>query len=191
MKKTTKAKKPAQTQKQWVPGSRATYGLLLAGWLLALVLGTVAVYYRVHGLDTEEVYHTYPLKVWQQGEIVSSDSIAFRVNSLRTDTVQVPGYWELPDGGQFVVLSLTVTNKTDAPYILSPITTMHLKDQAGTQYQVSSAPSITQAFGGELPAGQSVTGEVGFITQKGATSLQLFYDPRTSGDQTIITNLKL
>lgn len=136
-------------------------------------------------------YATYPLQVWDQGDTVQSSNISFRINNVRADMQDVPGYWELPEGSKFLIFNITFINKTHSTYQLSPIKTMYIQDISNNRYPVTSAPSITQPFGGEVVSGQSATGEVGLIVPQNLNSLQFAFDPRTPGDPLILTKITL
>lgn len=164
--------------------------ICLVALLLFITSVVSAIAYRIAYNHELATIQSYPYKHWAVGDIVVSDNLAFRVNSVRTDQTQVPGYWELADGTQYVILNLSFTNRTDKEYVLSPIQTMFIEDETGKQYGVTSAPALVTGFGGQVKPNESVTGEVGLTVPKSLTKGVFVFEPRTKGDGFIFADIK-
>ncbi len=158
----------------------------LLGVILMTALFTVAVvsavYFRVKYVN-EKI--NYPFQVWQPGEIVMNRDIAFSLNAMRTDEIQIDGMWELPDEHQFVLVNISFKNMSEDTYHLSPIKTMKIKDINDNIYEVSSAPSIQDSLGGPVESGKTVRGEVGFILPKNITDATFVFSPTIHGSNDI------
>ena len=160
------------------PTTQITASTILIIVLLAVSISS-AIYYRykyVTAIVPSSEDH-YAYKVWQPYDIIESKDIAFSFNGSRLDSTQVTGFWELPEGQQYVVVDVSFKNKTNDFYQLSPVSSMYLKDSAGKEYRVTSSPSITSGLGGQVTPGDTMRGEVGFTVPKTATKLTYFFRP--------------
>jgi hypothetical protein len=171
---------------------------MVAGVLLLIfaLLGGSAMYYRIEYVREYVRARTvaqalYPLQTWQTGEIVSNSAFAFRLNSAREDTHDIPHFWELVPGQKYVMVNLTFKNTSQETYHLSPIRTMQLRDASGTLYQVTSAPYIQDSLGGPVAPGQTVSGEVGFTVPAAAKDINFIFEPHVLNAHTIVVKCKV
>jgi hypothetical protein len=164
-------------------------GLLL---LIFALLGGSAVYYHIEYVREYTAAQTsYPLHAWQTGEIVTHSAFAFRLNSVREDTHDIPHVWELAPGQKYVMVNVSFKNTSRETYQLSPIRTMQLRDASGTLYQVTSAPYIQDSLGGPVAPGQTVSGEVGFTIPVTAKDINFIFEPHVLNAHTIVVKCKV
>ncbi|MGZ6005563.1 MAG: DUF4352 domain-containing protein [Candidatus Saccharimonadales bacterium] len=119
----------------------------------------------------------YPFKTWSMGEVVGDNKLSFSVSNTRHDTIGAPGFWAPRPDQKFLIVGLTFTNKSDQTYQMLPIRYMKLMDSQNQDYEVTSAPTLTQGFGGPVAPHSTMTGQVGFIVSRAATGLKLVFDP--------------
>jgi hypothetical protein len=146
--------------------------------LFFMATACTAVYYRYRYLREKNTLHTYANKLWTPGEIIIDDRFAFSFESVRTSTVQVPHFWELPANSRFVIVRLSFKNNMKSVFHMSPIASMHLSLGNGSVVQVSSAPDIKEALGGPVESGKTVSGEVGFIVPADIKDADLIFDTK-------------
>lgn len=134
-------------------------------------------FYRYKYVTLKSTVSTYPLQIWQPGEIVNDDRFIFSFNSARSDSKDIPTVWELPPDQVYVIVNVSLKNLTNADYQLSPITSMHIEDDNRNVYNVSSAPFIKDSIGGPVSPDQTVRGEVGFTLPTNVKSGTFIFNP--------------
>ncbi len=163
----------------------------IATTVLFMIAVFSAVFYRYQTIKLKTIVNTYQLKQWQPGEIIQDDRFSFSFNSVRYDTVQVPGFWELEQGKQFVIVNISFKNNSSITYQLSPITSMTILDDNANNYHVSSAVDIHNSLGGPVNPGETVRGEVGFTLPDSIHSGQFIFNPNLQDANQISVRFKL
>lgn len=169
--------------------------ILFIGVLFALVMAVgSATYYRFKYAEATQprLGDYYGYKVWAPGDIVESKDIAFSLNGVRTDTTNVPKFWELQEGNQYVIVDVSFKNRTYKPYELSPVMSMKVRDNvSGKEYGVTSAPAIEQGLGGQVASQETMRGEVGFTLPVDAKDLTFIFEPYLSSSAPITVNFTI
>src|ERR1700710_969046 len=116
--------------KHHVPHIVAKRGMILTLVFTILFATSVitSIYYRYKYETNKNVLHTYALKTWAAGDIVVDDRFAFSFNSARSDTTDIPHFWELAPDEKFVIVDVSFMNRANTDFQLSPISLMHLED---------------------------------------------------------------
>ncbi|MFD2371504.1 DUF4352 domain-containing protein [Brevibacillus sp. GCM10020057] len=116
-----------------------------------------------------------PLKL---GETVNFDGLNITVNSAK---VAKGNKFMKPRNGQYVILDITVENKSDKPKNVSTMLQMKLQDENGYAENITIAPNTKGSVDGEVAPGRKVRGEVAFDIAKSKTYEFIFDNPFTSG----------
>lgn len=66
------------------------------------------------------------------------------------------------EGNMYIVAEFQVTNTSSEPYTLSTLLQFDMIDVDGTEYSISIFPEMSEMLDGDIPAGQTKRGEVGF-----------------------------
>ncbi len=173
---TKKTKKPADQAK--VFNSVIKY---LAIFIVVVVL--IAL------LSANKAGQPYPYKTWNMNETVQDKKLSFTTTSTKEDPIGAPGFWAPAPDETFLIINMSYKNKTNEVYHLSPINYMKLKDNNNQEFPVTSAPSLTQGFGGPVNPGETMTGQVGFIVKKSSKGLKLIFDPHLVNENIIEVSL--
>lgn len=164
--------------------------ILVLAILFALMTAT-AFYYRYQFVIESKSIDSYNQQTWNEGEIIIDDRFAFSLNSVYSDTTEIPNFWELNDGDRFVLVNISFKNTSSVDYQLSPITSMQILDVVGNVYTVSSAPAIKNPLGGAVLPGVTVRGEVGFEIPEDVTQAKFIFNPNLEGAHLIEVNIVL
>ena len=184
----TKTKK---TQKQLFAFTKNQTQLLIVFLVfLSFISLSTAFMYRVKYLENA-TQAAYPLTTWQTGDIVEGDGFIYSLTSVRTDAQGIPSYWELDSNSVFLLARLSFKNTSTQKLEFSPVLTMQVRDETGTTYEVSSAPSIRDSLGGPILPGQTVSGEVGFTVPRTMKSGFVIYAPAQADQHIISTAITL
>lgn len=153
----------------------------------ALVSALTAVRYRLQNIDLRQ---GYALKLSAVGEVLENKDLRFTINDVEVDEV---GVKELPaqQGYHFVIVDMSITNKSSDKKSFLPQIQTFLKDDKGNKYEPVAAPSIVSASpAGEIIAGDKSSGKVGYSIPKDATAVRFYFEPTTFPDSnTIVIDL--
>jgi hypothetical protein len=117
------------------------------------------------------------------GEAVEVEDLTVTVNEVLYPTGD--GFIQANEGNKFVVVDLTVENRSTEATAISTIAQMELKDATGQRYTLDLMAS--QASGGstpdgELAPGEVLRGQVGYQVPADATGLVFIFDASVFGD---------
>ncbi|MCS6880775.1 MAG: DUF4352 domain-containing protein [Oscillochloridaceae bacterium] len=86
-------------------------------------------------------------------------------------------------GNIFLLVRVSFTNRGASPQVVSSLLSMSVRDAAGTKYEMSTIATAlaNEVIDGEVPAGATKTGVVGFEAPANATGLALVYEPFGGG----------
>lgn len=119
---------------------------------------------------------------------IPSSQIDLAVHGVRVDSkgsapiVPQPGY-------HFVIVDVTITNRSDASIDVAPILNFYVKDRNGTVYSETAVPTQLEMHSGTLPAHDNLHEEVGFMVKDDAADLRLYYEPGVKGEPVHIVDL--
>ena len=164
----TKSKKSSHSKKTSATISDQTKFIGLIVFCLALVGVTGAVAQQAR----EQRQHDQKA-ARRASEAMSAARLSF--NSVSFDAVGMPNVWTPGEGKQFAMIDLTVVNQKADVLHFSPVSCLTLQDEAGTVYEVTSAPNLKSGLGGPIASGQSATGQVGFTVPVTVKGLKLHY----------------
>ncbi len=123
-----------------------------------------------------------PQTNFQVGDIVSiGDSV---LTVLGWENVEPNDFVKPEEGKKFLVVDVTVENKSDQPEAISTLIQMSIKDSSGQKYDVdlmAQTASGGTSVDGELAAGEKVRGDVGFQVPVDANGLQFEFDASVFG----------
>lgn len=116
------------------------------------------------------------------GDIVEIGTISLIVNGIK----EIPGndFAKPEEGKKFLVVDVTVENKSDKTEAISTLLQMSLKDSSGQKYDIdlmAQTASGGTSVDGELAAGEKVRGDVGFQVPADATGLHFEFDASVFG----------
>lgn len=132
----------------------------------------------------------YTTKLWQPGEIVETPDFTITINSSDIDTVGIPQYLPAPEGMEFLTIDMTVANKTNQDQLFLPVNSTYLKDQDNNVYGLTATPNVEQGVAGTVPAGDSKTGQIGFMIPQNTQALRFYFEPYgDNGGNTIVIDL--
>lgn len=162
----------------------------LSALVITFLSLATALSYRVQYLDSRESTF-YPNIYWELGDIVEGKGFIYSVADVRTDTQDIPSYWELAEGNVFLLVRVALKNTSDSTLEFSPVSTMQVRSEDGVYYEVSSAPGIKDSLGGPVLPGETVYGEVGFTVPGTMKKGNLVYVPSQPDQHTITTNISV
>ena len=116
------------------------------------------------------------------GDIVEIGDFTITVNGVSSPAGD--DFSKPDEGNKFVVVDVTVENKTTEPAAISSMLQMSLKDQTGQTYDVdifASAASGGSTPDGELAPGEKMRGQVGYQVPVDATGLVFVFDADVFG----------
>lgn len=121
-------------------------------------------------------------KTLPQGQATESatNPIGVTFSTITYDDVGIPPVWIPGEGQQFVMIELTVANKSGEVFHFSPVAQLMLTDSSGKTYEVTSAPKLINGLGGPIDPGVTLTGQVGFTVPKNVENLRLTYTSKNS-----------
>lgn len=96
-------------------------------------------------------------EVKKVGEMIEVDNVSFGVDAVNLNQAADAVYKPNP-GNRFVVVSVTIANKTTQQRPVVPVTQVYLKDQDGNTYFMSPAPMKNPIAAGNLLAGDNLKG---------------------------------
>ncbi|WP_322822245.1 DUF4352 domain-containing protein [Chloroflexus sp.] len=150
---------------------------LLSGGTVSVVLGDDPVSQEPPATNPGE----QPIPVFNVGESVQVGDLVVTVNEVTSP----PGdrFSQPDDGYRFVLVDVTIENRGDRSRFLSSIQTS-IKDAQGYRYTGDITATSLATGGridGELPAGQTVRGQIGFEVPADASELRFVFDPDLIG----------
>jgi hypothetical protein len=120
------------------------------------------------------------------GDALTLDNATLQVTSVRRSS---GGFVRPANGNEYVILTVTVTNKGTQDLPILSLSYFGLTDGSGNQHGVSvtadySSPSsdFDSVADGNIKAGSSVSGEIGFQVKQGDKNLTLTFWPAFSSD---------
>lgn len=122
-----------------------------------------------------------PITVFNVGESVQVGDLVITVNEVTSPPGE--GFNQPDDGYRFVLVDVTIENRGDRSRFLSSIQTW-IKDAQGYCYTENITATSLATGGridGELPAGQTVRGQIGFEVPADASELRFVFDPDVIG----------
>ena len=169
-----------KTKKEAARNSRNHIQLFLMLALATLLVSTV--YYRyqyVVAQDKVDRYEvSYVIKKSRVGEVLDTKNFSFAVTKVEFDTDGIKDFPAAP-GMQFVIVSVSIHNKTSASVSFLPIFEAHLKDDTGNNYEVAAAPKINvPSIAGTIDPGVATNGVLGYMIPLSAKNLEFVYEPR-------------
>lgn len=122
-----------------------------------------------------------PIPVFNVGESVQVGDLVVTVNEV----ISPPGdrFSQPDDGYRFVLVDVTIENRGGDAKFLSSLQTW-IKDAQGYLYTEDITATSLATGGridGELPAGQTVRGQIGFEVPANASELRFVFDPELIG----------
>ncbi len=131
-----------------------------------------------------------PLTTFPIGEPVTAGEMVLTVHGVSFPEGE---QFNRPDEGhRFVLVDVTIENRGSRSQNLSSLMQTWLKDDAGYRYTVDISASILATGGridGELAAGESVRGQIGFQVPLDATGLRFVFDPDLVGAEPVSIRL--
>ena len=159
------------------------------GWFLFAVLAAslAGVWASPYFLPEKNVSN--PFKHYSVGETLNTGSVEFRVESFRTDQQAAPPYI-LNAGNQYLIPTISLTNKTNSNFELIPLLYFYIKDAGGNIYHLTDAPVKIQQLAGPVPAQETVREEIGFEVPKNIQNPTLYFEQGTTGHLVLAVDLK-
>lgn len=166
-----------------------------AVFVVTILLLSVAVFYRQryvtvrHQLNAYEYSH--PLVSYGVGEVVDTARFSFAVTKIAYDDQGIKEY-PAPPGMQFLMIDITLFNKTSSSIYFLPVTQTYVRDQQGNRYDISTAPKIIEpSIAGEIVPLIGYNGRLGFVVPKSAEGLEFVCDLSSyPNENSIIYNLE-
>lgn len=122
-----------------------------------------------------------PITVFNVGESVQVGDLVITVNEVTSPSGE--GFNQPDDGYRFVLVDVTIENRGARSRFLSSYQTW-IKDAQGYRYTNDITATLLATGGrinGELPAGQTVRGQIGFEVPADASELRFVFDPDVIG----------
>ncbi len=117
------------------------------------------------------------LNVFNVGDVIDLGNKTLTVNQVNYPSGNLIN--QPADGYEFLVVDLTITNKSTSAVTVSTLLQMSLKDSGDQKYDVdfkASAASGGSAPDGEIAPGETIRGQVGFQVPINATRLLFVFD---------------
>lgn len=162
--------------------------------LLALIsISGMIYYYQKYTTTADElsmIQTGFTTKLWQPGEAVETPDFVITINNVDIDRQGIPQYLPIPEGMQFITLDMDVKNKTSNDILFLPINSTYLKDQDGNIYGLTTTAKVEQEIAGTVVAGDTKTGQVGFMVPQNTSALRFYFEPYGQEDgNTIVIDL--
>ncbi|HEX8217625.1 MAG TPA: DUF4352 domain-containing protein [Chloroflexia bacterium] len=114
------------------------------------------------------------------GESGESDGLTITLNSVRRTTSGLLA----PDAGkEYLIVNLTAENTTNDDKVVSSLLNFSVRDAGGDTFSQSFTAGVETSFDGDVPAGESITGEIAYEIPKGEGDLVLDFDPILGGNK--------
>lgn len=164
------------------------YGLLvwfaLIGMMLFLLVGCALVTDRQQVSSIGQETHAV-------GETFKMGNFQYKVNSVRTleaNEVKPPR-----DGNTFLLVGLTVENQGRTDAEIRSSLGFKLKDKDGRRHDFSLGAdlAVKDALDGTIPAGGTMTGELGYEVVKGMQTFELAVIPDPLSSKAKIATIKI
>lgn len=157
--------------------------------IIAILLAS-SLFYRIQYVTTQnkldEYQKTYVIHKSNIGEILDTKAFSFAVTKVEYDET---GIRELPvaPGMKFVMVSVSLYNKTSSSVHFLPIIETYMRDSVGNRYEITTAPKIEVAsIAGTIERAKGYEGILGFMVQKQASGLEFVYEPKSFPDANTI-----
>lgn len=120
---------------------------------------------------------SYVIKKSRIGEVLDTKDFSFAVTKIEFDTTGITEF-PAPPGTQFVMVSVSIHNKTSSSANFYPIYDTYIRDGNGYKYEITAAPKIeVPSIAGEIQRGLAVNGVLGYMVPIGSKNLEFVYEP--------------
>lgn len=129
-------------------------------------------------------------QTYKVGDIVQIGDVALTVNGVSEPAAT--DFAKPKDGSKFIVVDLTIENKSAKAAQISTMLQMKLKDDTGQQYDINlmtQAASGGKSPDGEIAPGEKIRGQIGFEIPTGAKGLVFVFDADIFGSGKVFVNL--
>lgn len=131
-------------------------------------------YNQSHELSLQSISTGPTPSVALIGQFAHVGVLRVQVTDLRIDKTGQTPY--LPGVGRvFYITTLKVLNTSNLPHWVTPVTQVHLEDDAHNSYEMSPAPTSQPFEAGPLDPLEARVGEVSFSIPESARDLKLYY----------------
>lgn len=112
------------------------------------------------------------------GDMIQYQDLEITLNDAYTSE---GGQFETPSNDQYLILDLTIENKSDEAENISTLLQMSVQDDEGYTYDVTIFTETKGSLDGEIGPNREVRGEVAFDVDESSTYEFIFEDPFASG----------
>lgn len=119
-----------------------------------------------------------PTNAFKAGQPIRMGKVSIRIDEVRFEDGSPP--FEAPDGSHYAIAQITIQNVSDAPVQIMPSVDTYVKSPDGTVATLATYAYKNPFRAGELPAGEMIRGEVGYVVKKDSDS-KLYVDALWSG----------
>jgi len=150
---------------------------LAVGLLMGLLTGVIIL------LSTGSKPHT---QVYGPGEQIQRKTYDIIINENRIEKITEPNSnTEL----NFVVVNLSIKNKSDAKLSFIPVFQSHIRTVDGITYSMSPLPGIQPIYAGDIEPGSTVTGDISYLVPDVDQHLSFFFDPGWNQEDAVYVKL--
>lgn len=123
-------------------------------------------------------------------QTTSSSSMEFTVISATELPARHPMNPKPSDNEKGLVLAIKIKNLSSGSKPFLPANQLFIKSRDGMIYQMRPVSGVNNAIdAGDIPAGESLEGEISFIVDKTAEQLRLFVDSRWDSEPSIVIEI--
>lgn len=155
--------------------SRTTIASIVLLFISTLTLLYTVLYYRQHRDIVVSTLPQTPIKIDQP---ISIGVVSLKVSDVKTSNGVGP--FVAPEDKEYILLTLTVKNRSDKPIQVLPSTDTYVKDQAGNVSYLTPFALEAPLRAGELLPGEVIKGDVSYMVDKSSTN-KFYVDASWSG----------
>ncbi len=139
--------------------------------------------------DVQDLKKGAPLTTWSIGDTVDTADFTFTLHDVKTNTTGIQGYLPVPEDKKFIVVDVTLKNKTADEQTFIPLTTAYIRDSQGKKYELTTAPDIQFTAAGKVASGDTIRGEIGFLIPRSEKSAKFYIEPFAARSPMVVIDL--
>jgi len=159
-----KHKKKSATLPKVQDNAKRLLIVCLALFVSSIMLFSASLVYFHKSNQAKQRTAYAPAQPFSLGQLVRMGKVEVRFDDIRRESGSQP--FVAPDGSEYVVAKLTVHNISDAPLQVMPSIDTYAKTSDGTVSVLAMYAYKDPFRAGELPAGETIHGEVGYLVKK-------------------------
>ncbi len=159
-----------------IKNAESLFKISIVFFLISVTLLIVTLsYYHNHPGNTLSATPQKPISI---NQAISMGLVEMKVSSVRTSDGSQP--FIAPKDKQYIIVDLSIKNKSDKPIQVLPSTDTYVKDSQGNIVYLTPYSLANPMRAGQLLPGETIKGETSYLVSKNGTN-KLYIDASWSG----------